>query len=34
MQVAAIVMPDKVTLASAEGVPPENDPRIGLQNCA
>jgi len=32
MQVAAIVMPDKVTLASAEGVPPENDPRIGLQN--
>lgn len=32
MQTAALAIPDRVTLASAEGVAPENDPRLKLQN--
>lgn len=32
MQSTALAIPDRVTLASAEGVVPENDPRLRLQN--
>lgn len=32
MEVTARALPDEVTLASAEGVPPENDPRVRLNN--
>jgi hypothetical protein len=32
MQAAALALPDKITLTSAAGAAPENDPRLGLQN--
>ncbi len=32
MQVTAFAIPDHITFASAEGVAPENDPRVKLQN--
>ena len=32
MEVTAFVLPDEVTFASAQGVSPENDPRVRLQN--
>jgi hypothetical protein len=32
MEFTAFIMPDEVTFASAQGVSPENDPRVRLQN--
>ncbi|MFN8412783.1 MAG: hypothetical protein U0Z26_10380, partial [Anaerolineales bacterium] len=32
LQTAALVIPDQITIASSDGVLPENDPRVKLQN--